>query len=542
MRLRKFKGRDLLYSNKAREKILEGVDAVADAVKVTMGPKGRNVIFDVLDEAPHITKDGVSVAKEVFLSDPFKNVGAQVVQEAAIRTVEEAGDGTTTATVIAQKICQEGMKAVSSGISPIELKRGIDEAVGIAIKEVKKVSKKINQEDVKELKQIATISANGDTEIGDIVAEALGLVGKEGVVAVEESKGFDTTLETVKGMRYFSGFLSPFFCTRPDRGLVEFKNKPKILVTDWQIPNIPAVLPILEEALETGDELLIISEALDKNILDGLVINRMDHGFKVCAINAPRYGENRVEYLKDIATMTGANFISESLGRDIRQVTYEDLGSCDSIQVTKDHTTIIGGHGDSKEIEEKIKEFRGRISQEKDKKNKQMLEERLAKFTGGIAIISVGGSSELEVKEKKDRIDDAYNATRCALQDGIVSGGGCTLARISKTLEDSYKGDSFERKTGFEIAVKALQAPLLQICENAGENGQLVLSTVMNSDKGFNAATGEYVDLIKEGVIDPAKVVYTALQNASSVASLLITTETVIVDELEEISTNARAV
>lgn len=532
-RLRKFKGRDMLFSNKAREQILIGVNKVADAVKVTMGPKGRNVIFDVLNESPHITKDGVSVAKEVFLSDQFQNVGAQVLQEAAIRTVEEAGDGTTTATVIAQKICEEGMKAVSSGLNPMEIKRGIDKAVIEVIKAVKKEAVKIDQKDTKELKQIATISANGDTEIGEIVAKALALVGKEGVVAVEESKGLKTTLETVQGMRFFSGFLSPFFCTRPDKGLVEFKNKPKILVTDYQIPNLPSILPVLEKIMDENEEILVISEALDKNILDALVINKMNHGFKVCAINSPRFGENTIEYLKDIALMTGATLISETLGHDIRNTQYSDLGSCDSIQVTKDSTTFIGGHGNEKEIKKKIKELRGRIKIEKNKNNIKMLEERLAKFLGGVAIINVGGSSELEVKEKKDRIDDAYSATRCALYEGIVAGGGCTLAKISKSLE--IKDKSYEKRIGYDIVCKALQAPLLQICENAGENGQLVLSEVLNKPLGFNAATGEYVDMIDAGIIDPAKVVCTALQNAASVASLLITTEAIIVDELEEI-------
>jgi chaperonin GroEL len=524
--------KQLKFDTDARNRLLKGVDLLADAVRVTLGPKGRNVVIDKSFGAPRITKDGVTVAKEIELEDKFENMGAQMVREVASRTNDEAGDGTTTATVLAQAIVREGMKSVAAGMNPMDLKRGIDQAVALVVEDIKSQARTVSGSD--EVAQVGTISANGETEIGRQIADAMQKVGNEGVITVEENKGFETETEVVEGMQFDRGYLSPYFITNADKMIAELEDA-YILLHEKKLSSLQPMVPLLEAVIQNGKPLLIIAEDVDGEALATLVVNKLRGGLKIAAVKAPGFGDRRKAMLQDIAILTGGQVISEDLGMKLENVGLDMLGRARKIVITKDETTIIDGSGEKAEIEARVAQIRAQIEETTSDYDKEKLQERLAKLAGGVAVIRVGGASEVEVKERKDRVDDALNATRAAVQEGVVVGGGVALVRASKKLE-GVTGENSDQTAGITIIRKALQSPLRQIAENAGVDGAVVAGKIIESDDaafGFNAQTEEYGDMYKFGVIDPAKVVRTALQDAASVAGLLITTEVMIADKPE---------
>jgi chaperonin GroEL len=517
------------FNTDARDKMLRGVNVLANAVKVTLGPKGRNVVIQKSFGAPRSTKDGVSVAKEIELEDAFENMGAQMIREVASKTNDKAGDGTTTATVLAQAIVQEGLKAVAAGMNPMDLKRGIDKAVGLVLEEIKTNSKPVSNNS--EIAQVGTISANGDSEIGELIAQAMAKVGNEGVITVEEAKTADTTVDVVEGMQFDRGYLSPYFITNADK-MEAVLEEPLILLFEKKLTSLQAMLPILEAVVQSGRPLLIIAEDIEGEALATLVVNKLRGGLRVAAVKAPGFGDRRKAMLEDIAILTGGQVISEDLGIKLESVTLDMLGKAKKVSITKDDTTIVEGVGEKADIEARVAQIKRQIEDTTSDYDKEKLQERLAKLAGGVAVLRVGGSTEVEVKEKKDRVDDALNATRAAADEGIVPGGGIALLKASKILAD-VKGDNADQNAGIAIIRRALQAPIRQIAENAGVEGSIVVGKVLeNNDAsfGFNAQTEEYGDLVKMGVIDPAKVVRTALQDAASVAGILITTEAAVAD------------
>ncbi|QTN19771.1 chaperonin GroEL [Brevundimonas sp. AJA228-03] len=517
------------FSTDAREKMLRGVNVLANAVKVTLGPKGRNVVIQKSFGAPRSTKDGVSVAKEIELEDAFENMGAQMIREVASKTNDKAGDGTTTATVLAQSIVQEGLKSVAAGMNPMDLKRGIDKAVAAVIAEIKATSKKVSANS--EIAQVGTISANGDTEVGEMIARAMDKVGNEGVITVEEAKTAETELDVVEGMQFDRGYLSPYFITNADKMEVQLE-EPLILLFEKKLSSLQAMLPILEAVVQSGRPLLIIAEDIEGEALATLVVNKLRGGLRVAAVKAPGFGDRRKAMLEDIAVLTGGQVISEDLGIKLENVTIDMLGKAKKVTITKDDTTIVDGVGGKDEIEARIGQIKKQIEDTSSDYDKEKLQERLAKLAGGVAVIRVGGSTEVEVKEKKDRVDDALNATRAAVEEGIVPGGGIALLKATRALE-GLKGDNADQTAGIAIIRRAIQAPIRQIVENAGVEGSIVVGKVLENPSatyGFNAQTEEYVDMIQAGVIDPAKVVRTALQDAASVAGILITTEAAVAD------------
>jgi len=521
--------KNIEFGTEARAKMLKGVEKLAKTVKVTLGPKGRNVMLDKSYGAPKITKDGVSVAKEVELSDKFENMGAQLVKEVAQKTADKAGDGTTTATVLAEAIITEGCKAVAAGMNPMDLKRGIDMAVSAVIDDVKSRSKAIKTS--AEIAQVGTISANGDTTIGEYISKAMEKVGNDGVITVEDAKGLETELDVVEGMQFDRGYLSPYFMTNAEKMNCEYDN-PYILFYDQKISSLQPMLPVLEAVVQSGRPLLIIAEDIEGEALATLVVNRIRGGLKVCAVKAPGFGDRRKEMLKDMAVLTGGQVISEELGMKIENVTLDMLGSAKRIEITKDDTTIIDGSGNKEDIKARTAQIKQEIEATKSDYDREKLQERLGKLSGGVAVLRVGGSSEVEVKEKKDRIDDALNATRAAVKEGVVAGGGVALLYASKAL-DSLKPANDDQKVGINIIRKAITAPIRQISENAGVDGAVVVGKLLESkdtNYGYNAQTGEYTDMIKEGILDPTKVVRTALQDAASVAGLVITTEAMVTE------------
>jgi len=521
--------KEVKFGQDAREKMLRGVDILANAVKVTLGPKGRNVVLEKSFGAPRITKDGVTVAKEIELEDKFENMGAQMLREVASKTADEAGDGTTTATVLAQAIVREGAKSVAAGSNPMDLKRGVDLAVCKVIEALKEKSKKVTSNE--EIAQVGTISANGDQEIGRFISEAMQKVGNDGVITVEEAKSLGTELEVVEGMQFDRGYISPYFVTDADKMRVELEN-PYILMDEKKLSNLQSMLPLLEAVVQSGRPLLIIAEDVEGEALATLVVNKLRGGLKVAAVKAPGFGDRRKAMLQDIAVLTGGQVISEDLGIKLDNVTLDMLGQAKKIVITKDDTTIVDGAGKKKDIESRVAQIRQQIEDTSSDYDREKLQERLAKLAGGVAVIKVGGATEIEVRERKDRVDDALNATRAAVEEGIVPGGGVALLRAIKVL-DTLKGANEDQKIGINIVRRALQAPLRQIAENAGEDGAVVVGKILDKDEynfGYNAATGEYGNLVKQGVIDPAKVVRTALQDASSIAGLLITTEAMVAE------------
>ena len=521
--------KDIMFGTDARSKMLKGVETLAKTVKTTLGPKGRNVILDKSYGAPKITKDGVSVAKEIELADKFENMGAQLVKEVAQKTADKAGDGTTTATVLAEAIIKEGVKAVAAGMNPMDLKRGIDMAVEAVVADVKSRSKDIKTSE--EIAQVGTISANGDRTIGEYIARAMEKVGNEGVITVEDAKGLETELDVVEGMQFDRGYLSPYFITNPDKMNCEFEN-PYILLYDQKISNLQPLIPVLEAIVQSGRALLIVAEDIEGEALATLVVNRIRGGLKVCAVKAPGFGDRRKAMLQDIAILTGGQVISEELGMKIENVTLDMLGSAKRIEVTKDDTTIIDGDGEKDLIAARAAQIRKEIEETTSDYDREKLQERLAKISGGVAVLKVGGASEVEVKEKKDRIDDALNATRAAVKEGVVAGGGVALLYAGKAL-DKLTPANQDQKVGIDIIRKATQAPIRQIVENAGLDGAVVAGKLLEStdtNYGYNAQTGEYTDMVKAGIIDPTKVVRTALQDAASVGGLLITTEAMVTE------------
>ncbi len=521
--------KEVKFSQDARERMLRGVDILANAVKVTLGPKGRNVVLERSFGAPRITKDGVTVAKEIELEDKFENMGAQMVREVASKTADEAGDGTTTATVLAQSIVKEGAKSVAAGSNPMDLKRGVDLAVTAVIDALKAKAKKVTSNE--EIAQVGTISANGDHEIGRFISEAMQKVGNDGVITVEEAKSLETELEVVEGMQFDRGYISPYFITDADKMRVELEN-PYILVDEKKLSNLQSMLPLLEAVVQSGRPLLIVAEDVEGEALATLVVNKLRGGLKVAAVKAPGFGDRRKAMLQDIAVLTGGQVISEDLGIKLENVTLDMLGKAKKVVITKDDTTIVNGAGKKADIEARVAQIRQQIEDTTSDYDREKLQERLAKLAGGVAVIKVGGATETEVRERKDRVDDALNATRAAVEEGIVPGGGVALLRTIKAL-DSLKGANEDQKVGINIVRRALQSPLRQIAENAGEDGAVVVGKVLDKDEynfGYNAATGEYGNLVKQGVIDPAKVVRTALQDAASVAGLLITTEAMVAE------------
>jgi chaperonin GroEL len=522
--------KEVKFAQDARERMLHGVDILANAVKVTLGPKGRNVVLEKSFGAPRITKDGVTVAKEIELEDKFENMGAQMVREVASKTSDTAGDGTTTATLLAQAIVKEGAKSVAAGSNPMDLKRGIDLAVHAVVEELKKKSKKVTLSE--EIAQVGTISANGDPEIGRMIAEAMEKVGNEGVITVEEAKSLESELEVVEGMQFDRGYLSPYFITNAEKMVAELEN-PYILINEKKLSNLQSLLPLLEAVVQSGKPLLVIAEDVEGEALATLVVNKLRGGLKVAAVKAPGFGDRRKAMLEDIAVLTGGNVISEDLGIKLENVTVNMLGSAKRVSITKDDTTIVDGAGKKRDIEGRIAQIKQQIEDTTSDYDREKLQERLAKLAGGVAVIKVGGSTEVEVKEKKDRVDDALNATRAAVEEGIVPGGGVALMRAIKTL-DGLRSANDDQKVGINIVRRALQAPARQIAENAGEDGAVVAGKILDSGNytfGYNAQTGEYGDLVKQGVIDPAKVVRTALQDAASVAGLLVTTEAMVAEK-----------
>lgn len=521
--------KDIKFGTDARSKMLKGVETLAKTVKVTLGPKGRNVMLDKSYGAPKLTKDGVSVAKEVALADKFENMGAQLIKEVAQKTADKAGDGTTTATVLAEAIIREGCKAVAAGMNPMDVKRGIDMAVEAVVKDVKSRSKAVQSSS--EIAQVGTISANGDTTIGEYLAKAMEKVGNEGVITVEDAKGLETELDVVEGMQFDRGYLSPYFVTNPEKMNCEYDN-PYILLYDKKISNLQPMISILEAIVQSGRALVIIAEDIEGEALATLVVNRIRGGLKVCAVKAPGFGDRRKAMLQDMAILTGGQVISDELGMKIENVTLDMLGTAKRVEITKDDTTIIDGAGDKEAIVGRTAQIRQEISQTTSDYDREKLQERLGKLSGGVAVIKVGGASEVEVKEKKDRIDDALHATRAAVKEGIVAGGGTALLYATKALEN-VKTDNQDQNVGIDIIRRALQAPLRQIAENAGVDGAVVAGKLLESkdyNYGYNAAAGEYTDMIKSGIVDPTMVVRTALQDAASVGGLLITTEAMVTE------------
>ncbi len=518
----------VLFGSDARDRMLQGVDILANAVKVTLGPKGRNVVIEKSFGAPRTTKDGVSVAKEIELEDKFQNMGAQMLREVASKTNDTAGDGTTTATVLAQAIVREGMKAVSSGRNPMDLKRGIDKAVTEVVAGLKASAKKVSSNS--EIEQVGTISANGEAEIGKMIAEAMSKVGNEGVITVEEAKSLESELDVVEGMQFDRGYLSPYFITNADKMEVSLDD-PLILIHEKKLSSLQPMLPVLEAVVQSGRPLLIIAEDVEGEALATLVVNKLRGGLKVAAVKAPGFGDRRKAMLEDIAILTGGQVISEDLGIKLETVSIEMLGRAKKVTITKENTTIVDGIGEKADIEGRIAQIKRQVEETTSDYDREKLQERLAKLAGGVAVIKVGGATEVEVKERKDRVDDALNATRAAVEEGIVAGGGCALLRASKAI--TVKGTNDDEEAGVNIVRKALQAPIRQIVENAGVEGSIVVGKILENASvsfGFNAQTEEYVDMITAGIIDPVKVVRTALQDAASVASLLITTEATIAE------------
>ncbi len=521
--------KDVKFNTDARNRMLRGVNTLADAVRVTLGPKGRNVILDKSYGAPRITKDGVTVAKEIELEDKFENMGAQMVKEVASRTNDEAGDGTTTATILAAAIIKEGMKSVAAGMNPMDLKRGVDLAVAKVVQHIKDASRPVSDSD--EVAQVGTIAANGEAEIGRQIADAMKKVGNEGVITVEENKGLETETEVVEGMQFDRGYLSPYFVTNAEKMKVDLEDC-MILLHEKKFSSLQPMVPLLESVIQSQKPLLIIAEDVEGEALATLVVNKLRGGLKVAAVKAPGFGDRRKAMLQDIAILTGGQVISEDLGMKLENVTVDMLGSAKRISITKDETTIIDGHGEKAEIEARVAQIRTQIEETTSDYDKEKLQERVAKLAGGVAVIRVGGMTEIEVKERKDRVDDALNATRAAVQEGIVVGGGVALVQGAVSLRD-LRGANSDQDAGIAIVRKALEAPLRQIAENAGVDGSVVAGKVRESDDpkfGFNAQTEEYGDLFKFGVIDPAKVVRTALEDAASIAGLLITTEAMVAD------------
>ncbi|MGY6532281.1 chaperonin GroEL [Glycocaulis sp.] len=521
--------KDVKFGASARERMLKGVDTLANAVKVTLGPKGRNVVIEKSFGAPRTTKDGVSVAKEIELDDKFENMGAQMVREVASRTNDEAGDGTTTATVLAQAIIREGMKSVAAGMNPMDLKRGIDKAVLKVVEDIKANSTPIKGS--AEIAQVGTISANGEKEIGDMIARAMEKVGNEGVITVEEAKSLETELEVVEGMQFDRGYLSPYFITNADKMTVELDD-PYILLFEKKLSSLQAMLPVLEAVVQSNRPLLIIAEDVEGEALATLVVNKLRGGLKVAAVKAPGFGDRRKAMLEDIAVLTGGQVISEDLGIKLENVTLDMLGTAKRVAITKDDTTIVDGAGEKSAIEGRVNQIRKQIEDTSSDYDREKLQERLAKLAGGVAVIKVGGASEIEVKERKDRVDDALNATRAAVEEGIVAGGGVALLKAARSLE-GLEGENDDQTQGVHIIARAIQAPIRQIVENAGLEGSIVVGKVLENDSrgfGFNAQTEEYGDMFAAGIIDPAKVVRTALQDAASVAALMITTEAAVAE------------
>ncbi|MCA6100737.1 chaperonin GroEL [Bradyrhizobium australafricanum] len=528
--------KDVKFSTEARERMLRGVDTLANAVKVTLGPKGRNVVIEKSFGAPRITKDGVTVAKEIELEDKFENTGAQMVREVASKTNDLAGDGTTTATVLAQAIVKEGAKSVAAGMNPMDLKHGIDLAVEAIVKDLQAHAKKVTSNE--EIAQIGTISANGDTEIGRFLADAMQKVGNEGVITVEEAKSLDSELEVVEGMQFDRGYVSPYFVTNAEKMRVELED-PYILIHEKKLSGLQTMLPLLEAVVQSGKPLLIVAEDVEGEALATLVVNRLRGGLKVAAVKAPGFGDRRKAMLEDIAILSGGTAISEDLGIKLENVTLNMLGRAKKVVIDKENTTIVNGAGAKKDIEARVTQIKAQIEETTSDYDREKLQERLAKLAGGVAVIPVGGATEVEVKEKKDRVDDAMHATRAAVEEGILPGGGVALLRALKAL-DGLKASNADQKAGIDIVRRAIQVPARQIVQNAGEDGSLVVGKLLeNADYnwGFNAATGEYQDMVKAGVIDPAKVVRTALQDAASVAALLITTEALVADKPKKAET-----
>ena len=521
--------KDVRFSTDARDKMLRGVDILANAVKVTLGPKGRNVILDKSFGAPRITKDGVTVAKEIELEDKFENMGAQMVREVASKTNDTAGDGTTTATVLAQAIVKEGAKAVAAGMNPMDLKRGVDLAVAEAVKDIAKRSKKIK--DSAEVAQVGTISANGDKSIGKMIADAMQKVGNEGVITVEEAKSLETELDVVEGMQFDRGYLSPYFITNAEKMVAELEDA-YILIHEKKLSSLQPMLPVLEAVVQTGKPLVIIAEDIEGEALATLVVNKLRGGLKVAAVKAPGFGDRRKAMLEDIAILTGGQMIAEDLGIKLENVNLQMLGKAKRVRIEKENTTIINGAGKKADIEARVGQIKAQIEETTSDYDKEKLQERLAKLAGGVAVIRVGGATEVEVKEKKDRVDDALNATRAAVEEGIVPGGGVALLR-AKLAVAKLKSDNADEQAGINIVLKALEAPIRQIVENAGGEGSIVVGKISENKSqtyGFNAQTEEYVDMLEAGIIDPSKVVRTALQDAASVAGLLITTEAMVAE------------
>jgi chaperonin GroEL len=522
--------KEIKFSTEARDKMLRGVDKLANAVKVTLGPKGRNVVLEKSFGAPRITKDGVTVAKEIELEDKFENMGAQMVREVASKTSDTAGDGTTTATVLAQAIVKEGAKYVAAGMNPMDLKRGIDLAVEAIVEDLKSHAKKITNND--EIAQVGTISANGDQEIGRFLANAMQKVGNDGVITVEEAKSLETELEVVEGMQFDRGYVSPYFITNAEKMRVELED-PYILIHEKKLSGLQAMIPLLEAVIQTGKPLVIVAEDVEGEALATLVVNKLRGGLKVAAVKAPGFGDRRKAMLEDIAILTGGQMIAEDLGIKLENVTLNMLGKAKRVTIEKENTTIVSGAGKKSDIEGRVAQIKAQIEETTSDYDREKLQERLAKLAGGVAVIRVGGATEVEVKEKKDRVDDALHATRAAVEEGILPGGGVALLRALKAL-DNVKWENDDQKAGVDIIRRAIQIPARQIVENAGEDGSFVIGKLVEKNDyawGYNAATGEYQNLVKAGVIDPAKVVRTALQDAASVASLLITTEALVAEK-----------
>ncbi|MCC0011490.1 MAG: chaperonin GroEL [Hyphomicrobiaceae bacterium] len=520
--------KDVRFSADAREKMLRGVDILANAVKVTLGPKGRNVIIEKSFGAPRTTKDGVTVAKEIELDDKFENMGAQMVREVASKTNDVAGDGTTTATVLAQAIVREGLKSVAAGMNPMDLKRGIDKAVAQVIEAIGKKAKKVK--DSAEIAQVGTISANGERDIGEMIAKAMQKVGNEGVITVEEAKSLETELDVVEGMQFDRGYLSPYFITNAEKMITELED-PYILIHEKKLSGLQPLLPVLESVVQTGKPLLIIAEDIEGEALATLVVNKLRGGLKVAAVKAPGFGDRRKAMLEDIAVLTGGQTISEDLGIKLENVEIGMLGRAKRVTITKDDTTIVDGSGKKKDIEARVGQIKAQIEETSSDYDREKLQERLAKLAGGVAVIKVGGATEVEVKERKDRVDDALNATRAAVEEGVVAGGGVMLLKATTSID--VKGDNDDQEAGIQIVRKALQAPIRQIAENAGVEGSIVVGKVLEAKGasfGYDAQNDEYGDMLEKGIIDPAKVVRTALQDAASIAGLMITTEAAVAE------------
>src|SRR5712675_2719582 len=525
--------KEVRFNGDARDRLLRGIDVLANAVKVTLGPKGRNVLLDKSYGAPRITKDGVTGAKKIELSDRFENMGAQMVKEVASKTSDQVGDGTTTATVLAQAIVRGGSKAVAAGLNPMDLKRGIDMAVEAVVNEIKKVSKKVSTN--AEIAQVGRISANDDREIGEMIAAAMDKVGNEGVITIEEAKGLETELDIVEGMQFDRGYLSPYFVTNAEKMICELEN-PYILLFEKKLSGLQAILPLLEAVMKSGDPMLIVAEDIEGETLATLVVNKLRGGLKVAAVKAPGFGDRRKAMLEDLAVLTGGQVISEDLGIKLENVTLDMLGRAKRVRVEKENSTIIDGAGKKEDIQGRIAQIKQQIEETTSDYDREKLQERLAKLAGGVAVIRVGGATEIEVKERKDRVDDATHATRAAVEEGIVPGGGVALLYAAKSL-DGLTPENNDQKVGIDIVRRALQTPVRQVAENAGTEGSIVVGKLLDSNdpnRGFDAQTGDYVDMIKAGIIDPTKVVRLALQNAASVAGLLVTTEAMVAEKPEK--------